>query len=97
MIGREIERGTFAIVGLLRHVIDNAAGGGYAALKPCNAFHNFNALLVLERNVLFAGDGHAVDLKPGGEIDGKTADLEVAVVAHRRIVLADRSVILHDV
>ena len=82
---------------LFGHIIDYAAGGGDAAFKSGDAFHEFDALLVFERNILLAGDGHAVDLQAGGQIDGESADLVVTVVADRRVVFADGCVVLHDV
>ena len=46
---------------------------------------------------MFASDGEAVDLKASGKVDGKSADLEIAVVADWGIVFADGGVVLDDV
>jgi hypothetical protein len=71
----------------LGDVVDEAASRGHAAFDAGDAFEEFDALLVFERHILLAGDGHAVDFEPGGEIDGKAANLVVAVVAHGNVVV----------
>src|SRR4051812_14590438 len=93
MIGDKINGGMHAAIGFLCRVVDDAAAGGDAAFETCDAFDDFDTLLVLERNVLLAGDSKAVDLKAGGEIDGESANLEVAVVADGGVVFADGRVV----
>ena len=78
-------------------VVDEATGRCYATLQPIDALEKLDPLLVFQGHILLASDGHAVDLKASSEIDGETANLEIAVVAHWRIVLADRGVVLHQV
>ena len=95
MIGGKIDG--FNVGRPLGDVVDKPAGRGHAAFQPGDAFQEFDALLVFERHILLAGDGHAVDFKPGGEIDGKTANLVVAVVAHGHVVVVDRGIVLHHV
>ena len=97
MIRSQIERGPLAGIRLAGCVADHAAGRGYSALKPGNAFHNLDALLVFKGNILLARDGHAIDLQTGCEINRESADLEVAVVADGRIVFADGCVVFDDV
>ncbi len=62
-----------------------------------NALEEFDLLLVFERHILLAGDSHAIDFKTGGEIEGKTANLVVAVVAHRHVIVADRGIVLDHI
>ena len=83
--------------GLFGDVVDEAACGGDSALKTGDAFEEFDTLLVFERHILLTGDGHAVDLEAGGEIDGEAADFVVAVVADRSVVFADGGVVFNDV
>src|SRR5208337_12884 len=77
--------------------IDEAAGGGDATFDRGNALEEFDLLLVFERHILLTGNGHAVDLETGGEIERKTANLVVAVVAHGHVIVADRGIVLHHV
>ena len=95
MIGGQIDR--LNCRRPLRDIVDEPAGRGHAALHARNALEKFDALLVFQRYVLFAGNRHAVDLQAGGQIDRKSANLEVAVVAHRRIILANGRVVLHHI
>ena len=81
----------------LGDVVDQAAGRSHSAFHARDALEEFDALLVFERHVLFAGDRHAVDLEAGRKIDRKSANLKIAVIADRRIVLADRGIVLHHV
>ena len=64
---------------------------------PARPLRISTALLVFERDVLLAGDGEAVDLEAGGEVEGKAANLVVAVVADGDVVVADRGVVFDDV
>ena len=64
---------------------------------PAMPLRNSTLLLVFERHILLAGDGHAVDFKAGGEIEGKAANLVVAVVAHGHVIVADRGIVLDHV
>ena len=75
--------------GALGDEVDEAARGGDTALHGGNALEELDLLLVFERHILLARDGHAVDFKTGGEIQRKTANLVVAVVAHRHVIVAD--------
>jgi hypothetical protein len=68
-----------------------------AALHAGDALEKLDARLVFQRHILLAGDGHAVDLESRGQVDRKAANFVVAVVAHRRVVLADGGVVLHHV
>ena len=97
MVGGEIDGWMQAAVGLLCCVVDDATAGGDAAFEAGDAFDDFDTLLVFERDILFAGDGQAVDLEAGGEIDGESADLEIAVVANGGVVFADGGVVFDDV
>src|SRR5215469_13256816 len=97
MICGEIDCGTLARVWLFGRVVDHSAAGSDAAFQSRDAFDDFYALFVLKRDVLFSGDGQAVDLEAGREVDRESANLEIAVVSNRRIILADCGIILHDV
>ena len=97
MVGGEVEGGTLAGVRFFGRIVDDAACGGNAAFESGDALDEFDALLVFEGNILLAGDGHAVDLQAGGEIDGESANLVVTVVADGRVVFADGRVVLDDV
>ena len=83
--------------GALGDVVDEAAGGGHAAFDAGDALEDLDALLVFEGHILLAGDGHAVDFKAGGEIEGKAANLVDAVVADGHVIVADGGVVLHHV
>ena len=74
---------------LLGDVIDQSSGRGNAAFHPGNTLQKFDALLVLERNILFAGNRQAIDLKAGGEIDRNSANLEITLITDRSVVFAD--------
>ena len=95
MVGRQI-RG-FDHRRPLGHVVDQSARRGHAALHAGNAFQELHPLLVFQRHILLAGDGHAVDLKPRGQIDGEAANLVVAVVPDRRVILANGGIVLDHV
>ena len=88
MIGGQVE--VFDRGRPLGDVVDEAAGRGNAALHAGNALEKLDALLVFKRNILLAGDGHAVDLKPGGQIERKAANLVEAVVAHGHVIVRRR-------
>ncbi len=95
MIGRQIE--SLDSRRPLGHVVDQTARTGHAALHARNPLENLHALLVLERNVLLACDGHPVDLEAGCQVDRETANLIDAVVAHRNVIVAHRRVVLHHI
>ena len=95
MIGGEIDG--LDVGGALGDVVDEAARRGHAAFDRGNAFEELDLLLVFKRHILLAGDGHAVDFKSGGEIEGKSANLVVAVVAHGHVVVADRGIVLDHI
>ncbi len=81
------------ILRALGHVIDHAAGLGNPALHTRQSLEQLHALLVLQGNVLLAGDGAAIDLVAAGGIQRETAHHEVFVVADGRIAVAHRGVI----
>src|SRR5271169_4071729 len=95
MIGGQIDG--LDVGGALGDEVDEAARGGDTAFDGGNAFEELYLLLVFERHILLARDGHAVDFETGGEIERKTADLVVAVVAHWHVIVAYRSIVLYHI
>ncbi|MCW0425716.1 hypothetical protein NB713_003659 [Xanthomonas sacchari] len=73
-------------------VVDHAGRGGDAGQHPGQALEHLHLFLVLQRHVLFAGDGQAVDAVAVGRIQRIAAHQEVLVVADRRVAVADRGV-----
>ena len=86
MIRRQIHR--LNCCRLLGNKVNHSARGCNPALHAVNAVQDLHPLLVFERNILLPGNGHAVDLKPGGEIDRESANLVIAVISHGRVILA---------
>ena len=95
MIGGEIDG--LDVGRALGDVVDEAAAEATPLSTPARPLQEFDALLVFERHILLAGDGHAVDLEAGGEIEGKAANLVVAVVADGHVIVADRGIVLDHV
>ncbi len=95
MIGGEIDG--LDVGGALGDVVDETAGRSHAALDGGKPMQEFDTLLVFERHILLAGDGHAVDLKAGGEIEGKAANLVDAVVADGHVIVLDGSIVFDDI
>ncbi|MNJ34842.1 hypothetical protein D3C77_295680 [compost metagenome] len=75
-------------------VVDQPAGFGNAALQPGQTLEQFDLLFVLQRHILLAGNGLAVDLVAAGGVEFETAHVEVFVVADRRIAFAHRGIAL---
>src|ERR1700685_1398651 len=73
----------------LGHVVDQASCRGHATFDGRNSLEKFDSFLVLKRQILLARDGQAVHFESRSEIEGKTTNLIVAVVAHRHVVVPD--------
>jgi len=88
-------QGDIAYLGrALAHVVDDAARGDYAGGQPGLALEDFHLLHVLQRQPLFAGDTQAVEAVAGGGVQREAADGDVLVVAHRRVAVAQRGVVV---
>ena len=88
MIGGQVDTRTFAAVRLLCCVVDHAPAGSDTAFHPGDALDDLDPLLVFEWQILLACDGETVDLDSGREVDGKSANLKIAIVADRGVIFA---------
>ncbi|MNZ37956.1 hypothetical protein D3C78_554170 [compost metagenome] len=82
------------ILGALGHVIDQPARRRHATVQARKALEQFDLLLVLQRHVLLAGDGLAIDAVAAGGIEFEAAHVEVFVIADRGVAFADRRIAL---
>ncbi len=74
-------------------IVDYATGLGHAALQAGKPLEQLDLLLVLQRDVLLAGNAATVDAITVGGVQRKPAHHKVFVIAHRGIAVSDRRIV----
>jgi len=81
----------------LDNEVDHTARCGHACLQAGQAFQHFDAILVFQRNLRVAGNGHAILAVAGVRIELEAADGELFRIADGVVGIVDAGVELDGI